>query len=263
MARRSWPHTPSPSGRSRLSPLEVPFIGWSCAAHEFRVKAAELAPKGILPLLVGDPGVGRRCMARAWLHVAGLGEDIPIVDLDREPAELPRRCIGYTAQRPARGRHCHLLGEGQCWNAPEGPSGEPTLPDRLVQLFRVGLYMPPIHRHREIDILAYLDYCNKVRFPRAGFRYSEISAPSSIASSSMTCGRQISGASRPTWKPWSNSTSGPQRLMDQAGKSESCRSYANIESCACRPRPHPRIPMPESLTGSATPMRPPSRYCRT
>ena len=37
--------------------------------------------------------------------------------------------------------------------------------------------MPPIHRHREIDLLAHLDYCNKVRFPRSGFRYRGISVP--------------------------------------------------------------------------------------
>ena len=50
---------------SSLEPKDVPFVGWSQAAHAFRIKAATLAPKGILPLLIGDPGVGKRCMARA------------------------------------------------------------------------------------------------------------------------------------------------------------------------------------------------------
>ena len=56
--------TPQVQETSSLEPKDVPFVGWSRAAHEFRVKAATLAPKGILPLLIGDPGVGKRCMAR-------------------------------------------------------------------------------------------------------------------------------------------------------------------------------------------------------
>ena len=75
--------TPQVQETSSLEPKDVPFVGWSRAAHEFRVKAATLAPKGILPLLIGDPGVGKRCMARAWRDVAGFGAEIPIIDLDQ------------------------------------------------------------------------------------------------------------------------------------------------------------------------------------
>src|SRR5208337_4232827 len=162
---------------SSLEPKDVPFVGWSRAAHEFRVKAATLAPKGILPLLIGDPGVGKRCMARVWRDIAGFGEETPIIDLDLNPVDLPSRCIGYTTRRPDRHRFCFHLDEGFTLYAPQGREGQPTLPGDLMQHFGISLYMPPIHGHREIDLLAHLDYCNKVRFPHSGFRYSEISVP--------------------------------------------------------------------------------------
>ena len=44
-------------------------------------KLRSLAPKGILPLLIGDPGVGKRWMARAWRDVAGFGAG----DTDHRP----------------------------------------------------------------------------------------------------------------------------------------------------------------------------------
>ena len=160
-----------------LQPGDVPFVGWSRAAHEFRVKAAELAPTGVLPLLIGDPGVGKRCMARAWRHVAGFGAETPIIDLDQAAVELPPKCIGYTTRRPGRHRACFRLDEGFTLSVPRGREGQPTLPGELMRHFAIALYMPPIHRHREIDLLAHLDYCNKVRFPRSGFRYRGISVP--------------------------------------------------------------------------------------
>ena len=52
---------------STLKPGDVPFLGWSRVAHEFRIKAAVMAPQGFRPLIIGDPGVGKRTMAKSWL----------------------------------------------------------------------------------------------------------------------------------------------------------------------------------------------------
>ena len=169
--------TPQVQETSSLEPKDVPFVGWSQAAHAFRIEAATLAPKGILPLLIGDPGVGKRCMARAWRDVAGFGAEIPIIDLDQVAVELPPKCIGFTTRRPERHRACFRLDEGVMLYVPPGRKGQPILPSELMQHFGIALYMPPIHQHREIDLLAHLDYCNKVRFPRSGFRYRGISVP--------------------------------------------------------------------------------------
>ena len=169
--------TPQVQVTSSLEPKDVPFVGWSQAAHAFRIEAATLAPKGILPLLIGYPGVGKRCMARAWRDVAGFGAEIPIIDLDQVAVELPPKCIGFTTRRPERHRACFRLDEGVMLYVPPGRKGQPILPSELMQHFGIALYMPPIHQHREIDLLAHLDYCNKVRFPRSGFRYRGISVP--------------------------------------------------------------------------------------
>ena len=45
-----------------------------------------------------------------------------------------------------------------------------------MQRFAITLYMPPLHGQREIDALAYLDFCIKVRFPRHGLHYRRIAA---------------------------------------------------------------------------------------
>ena len=59
---------------STFEPGDVPFLGWSRVAHEFRVKAAEMAPRGILrPLIIGDPGVGKRTMAKVLAPSLGPG----------------------------------------------------------------------------------------------------------------------------------------------------------------------------------------------
>jgi hypothetical protein len=116
-------------------------------------------------------------MAAAWRYVAGLDDNVPIIDVDTWKGDLPRRCLGYTKRIPARGRHIILLGEGVSWNVSEGEPRADVLPAELLQQFGVTMYMPPIHGNREIDILAYLDYANRVRFPRSGFRYRAIDAP--------------------------------------------------------------------------------------
>ena len=162
----------SPSDRpSTFEPGGVPFVGWSRVAHEFRVKAAEMAPGGFLrPLIIGDPGVGKKTMARAWLRVAGRGEgEWPIVDLDTWRDVLPDRCIAVTTKRPPSNRPCFLLESGAWGYAPQRPTGEPTLPADLMQRFAITLYVPPLYGHREIDILAFLDYWNKVRSQDYGF----------------------------------------------------------------------------------------------
>ena len=168
-----------PSDRpSTFEPGGVPFVGWSRVAHEFRVKAAEMAPGGFLrPLIIGDPGVGKKTMARAWLRVAGRGEgEWPIVDLDTWRDVLPDRCIAVTTKRPPSNRPCFLLESGAWGYAPQRPPGEPTLPADLMQRFAITLYVPPLYGHREIDILAFLDYWNKVRSQDYGIRYRKIDA---------------------------------------------------------------------------------------
>ena len=98
---------------STFEPGDVPFLGWSRVAHEFRLKAAEMAPGGFFsPLIVGDPGVGKRTMAYVWRRVAGQSqEERPIIDLDTWGDVLPDRCIA-TTKRPPSDRPCFLLEKG-------------------------------------------------------------------------------------------------------------------------------------------------------
>jgi transcriptional regulator with AAA-type ATPase domain len=161
-----------------LVPADVPFLGWSRAALEFRRKVAEMAPGGFFrPLIVGDPGVGKRTMARAWLHVSGKSaEERPIVNLDTQGDELPERCIAFTTRRPPPGRPYFQLHTGT-WDETDGSVPAPgTLPADLMQRFAITMYMPPIHRHREIDALAFLHYCCWVRIRSAGVIYRRIDA---------------------------------------------------------------------------------------
>jgi hypothetical protein len=167
---KSDSQTERPAG---LEPGDVPFLGWSRAAHEFRVKAAAMAPQGFRPLIIGDPGVGKRTMAKAWRCVAGRGEEEwPIIDLDTWREELPDRCIAVTTKRPPSNRPCFLLESGTWGEAPQRPPGEPTLPADLMQRFAIPLYVPPLHGHREIDILAFLDSWTRVpsNYRRVRFR---------------------------------------------------------------------------------------------
>ena len=166
---------------STFEPGGVPFVGWSRVAYEFRVKAAEMAPGGFLrPLIIGDPGVGKKTMARAWLRVAGQGEgEWPIVDLDTWRDAMPDRCIAVTTRRPPSSRPCFLLESGT-WGdlRPERPPDEPTLPADLMQRFAITLYVPPLYGHREIDILAFLGLLER-RFEARilyGIRYRKIDA---------------------------------------------------------------------------------------
>ena len=139
-------------------------------------RPAEMAPGGFLrPLIIGDPGVGKKTMARAWLRVAGRGEEEwPIVDLDTWRDAMPDRCIAVTTRRPPSSRPCFLLESGTWGNAPQRPPDEPTLPADLMQRFAITLYVPPLHGHREIDILAFLDYWSKVQIQNYRIRYRKI-----------------------------------------------------------------------------------------
>ena len=162
---------------STLKPGDVPFLGWSRAAHEFRVKAAVMAPQGFRPLIIGDPGVGKRTMAKSWLRVSGRGKgEWPIIDLDTWREELPDRCIAVTTKRPPSNRPCFLLESGAWGYAPQRPPGEPTLSADLMQRFAITLYVPPLHGHREIDILAFLDYWTWVPSNSSRVRYKAIDA---------------------------------------------------------------------------------------
>jgi len=167
-----------PSDRpSTFEPGDVPFVGWSRAALEFRVKAAAMAPQGFRPLIIGDPGVGKRTMARSWLRVSGRGKgEWPIIDLDTWREELPDRCIAVTTKRPPSNRPCFLLGSGAWGYAPQRSPGEPTLPADLMQRFAITLYVPPLHGHREIDILAFLDYWTQAPSNSSRVRYRAIDA---------------------------------------------------------------------------------------
>ena len=118
--------TERPAG---LEPGDVPFLGWSRAAHEFRVKAAAPAPQGFRPLIIGDPGVGKRTMARAWRRVARRGKgEWPIIDLDTWREELPDRCIAVTTKRPPPDRPCFLLESGTWGEHPSARRAPPPCP---------------------------------------------------------------------------------------------------------------------------------------
>ena len=160
---------------STTQPDVVPFIGWSKAAEEFRTRAAELAPGGaVRPLIIGDPGIGKRTMARAWQFVAGSTARMCIEDLEERSLTLPKRCIGVSVCRPPRGRYCFLLGSGVGGDAPEPGPGAIRLDDETMQWFELSMYMPPVHPDRPIDVLAFLDYWDRARCPRVGIRYSGI-----------------------------------------------------------------------------------------
>jgi hypothetical protein len=116
-------------------------------------------------------------MARAWRRVARRGKgEWPIIDLDTRRRALPDRCIVVTTKRPPSDRPCFLLESGAWGDAPQRPPGEPALPADLMQRFAITMYMPPIHRHREIDALAFLHYCCWVRIRSAGVIYRRIDA---------------------------------------------------------------------------------------
>lgn len=164
-----------PPVRPSLGPADVPFIGWSRTSHNFRTLAARLAPGGnIAPLFVGEPGVGKRTMARVWQHLAGGEVAFPIVDLDRNPGDLPGRWIGHSSRLPGRGTRCYLLGSGCPGGMPDSGTAGPVLPAHLMGRFDVVIHVPPIRGHREVDVLAYLDLCARVRFPAAGYPFQRI-----------------------------------------------------------------------------------------
>ena len=160
--------------RAGLVPGDVPFLGWSRAALEFRHLAAELAPGGFFrPLIVGDPGVGKRTMAYVWRRVSGKSpEERPIIDLDTWGDAVPHDCIAITARRPPPGRPCFRLDTGT-WGETGGAG---TLPADLMQRFAITMHMPPLHGQRAIDALAYLDFCTKARFPSHRLYYRRIAA---------------------------------------------------------------------------------------
>jgi hypothetical protein len=166
-----------PDKSSTIEASKVPFLGWSTAAQEFRIKAAEFAPAGIMrPLIIGDPGVGKKTMARAWQYVIDPGVRMPIEVLEELSVKVPERFIGLTVCRPCRGRSCFLLGSGRRGDVPEPQPGKIRLDDAMMQRFELPLYMPPIHPHRPVDVLAFLDYWNRARSPRVGIRYQAIEA---------------------------------------------------------------------------------------
>ncbi|MFO0892839.1 MAG: hypothetical protein U0790_27320 [Isosphaeraceae bacterium] len=159
---------------SQLDGIHVPFLGWSRAAHEFRRLAARLAPTGSFrPLIIGESGVGKRTMACVWRRVSGQSpEERPIIDLDTWGDAVPFECIAVTARRPPPGRDCWRLDEGAWGEA----GGRGDLPAELMQRFSIPIYMPPLHGCRQIDALAYLDFCTRARFPRHRIEYRRIAA---------------------------------------------------------------------------------------
>ena len=97
-------------------------------------------------------------------------------DLDTWREELPDRCIAVTTKRPPPNRPCFLLESGTWGYAPQRPPGEPTLPADLMQRFAITLYVPPLHGHREIDILAFLDYWTRVPSNSSRVQYRAMDA---------------------------------------------------------------------------------------
>jgi len=91
VAVRSPVSHPAIPGRSSdsVESLPDPFLGSSLAIRELARQAARAATTGHHLLILGEPGVGRRTLAR-WLHAHGPRRGRPI-------AEVP--CAGLTEQQ--------------------------------------------------------------------------------------------------------------------------------------------------------------------
>ncbi|MDY3555979.1 sigma 54-interacting transcriptional regulator [Gemmata sp. JC717] len=148
----------------------IPFIGWSVAAQNFRRVVEERAAKPISVLIVGEAGVGKHLMASVWQAISRAGKDkLPIIELDTGVASLPPRCIAISTRPPAhnrtgpKGRGGSLITLNAPWHLGEDcyapiPPGEcetDPLPDSVSSRFSLKLYMPPL-QSRLIDILAVL-----------------------------------------------------------------------------------------------------------
>jgi hypothetical protein len=149
----------------------IPYVGWSVAAQNFRRLVAERASDPISVLIVGEPGVGKRLMARVWQKLSRAGvKKCPIVDLDAEGPSLPSRCIAHTTRPPEHKRAAYQsngrgspvphnapwhLGHDRFAAIPPGECEAPPLPASLLSAFNLVLYMPPL-RERMIDVLAVL-----------------------------------------------------------------------------------------------------------
>ena len=165
----SWSDEPS-----TIEAGVVPFVGWSSAALEFRIKTAEFAPAGtVRPLFIGDPGVGKKTMARAWMAACSHDNGLEFVDLDYRSRLTPGRYIGVTTYHPTEGQYVQVLGR----EVRERISREGRVPgivDFFWDYFDLALYMPPLRAGREIDVLAFLEYWHRCRARRAGLRYLNI-----------------------------------------------------------------------------------------
>ena len=158
---------------------DIPFIGWSNAAQEFRTEVFQFALSGsVRPLIIGDPGVGKKTMAKAWLALSPHDEEraLTFVDLNRRSFLPPGRYIGVTTYRPSSARYVAVMGKGIQEQLPEGSGPVSRLLEAFWYYFDFAMYMPPLRAGREIDVLAFLEYWHRARAARAGLRYHNVSA---------------------------------------------------------------------------------------
>lgn len=135
----------------------VPFFGWSKSAAAFRAVAEEHAPaSNVSVLFLGQEGVGKNMMARAWRAIAKEPEKLTFVNLDKldDNAPLPDPCFAVSTRGLPPDFLCTRL--GHCRKAKLAAN----LPPRLAQHFPRRYYMPPL-TERPIDILALLYYFNE------------------------------------------------------------------------------------------------------
>ncbi len=163
-----------PDKSSTIEADDVPFVGWSSAAQEFRIKASEFAPAGTMrPLFIGDPGVGKKTMVRAWMAACSRESGWAFINLDYGSRLKPGRYIGVTTYYPTEGQYVQVLGrEVRESISREGHRGGHI--DFIWDFFDLVLYMPPLRAGREIDVLAFLEYWHRCRARRAGLRYLNI-----------------------------------------------------------------------------------------
>jgi hypothetical protein len=163
--------------------VEIPFFGWSLAAHRFRRQAVAHARAPSSLLIIAASRLERRLMAAAWQKASGAGKNaLPIIDLDDcSPSDVPRRCIATTGRptpdRPKQILPLHLDWTGSAKQRPvpaEERRGEPiaaAVATKFPQMF----YMPPLAR-RQIDVLAWIYFYNARVLPKLGFQYDAVSS---------------------------------------------------------------------------------------
>lgn len=156
----------------------VPFVGWSCAAENFRRYSTEHAPQGKSVLMLGVYGVGKRYMALAWQHAREL-DPLPIIDLDDKNTynmtTLRRPCIAVSQRPLPKGVPFTDLSTGSLTALTQDVPGQDTIDESFAQLFPHRIYMPRLDQ-RKGDSICLLHFYNRFILPAVtGYTYESMS----------------------------------------------------------------------------------------